>query len=507
MSGKIKQNKNKIGILIVCLFLLYFFYSAYSYSTSYKVETTVHTNDFVRLKDGKFICDKKPFYPLVLNYIVSLQGNDQEMWPSPSDSYFPDNIFPSIRKDSALYQLEAHFRLIKKMGFNTLRIVGIGEPSEKINKEKLEISYYYKDNKRKYLFLDTRVNYDKYLNAISELVSIAKKVDLKIIFLAQMHAIFYPNSTYLKEITYHFRNEPTIMAYDLFNEPLYFDDDNREKKDAYQFVKNWNEIQKKNAPLQLSTIGLEGIREVFRWDPSILDLDFISYHPYEYEPNQVLNEIYWYMNNTHKPWIIGETAIPADNDSVPYSSQLDFARKTLRQTYNCGGIGYSWWQYKDVNWLKFHADYMGIVSQKGTTHVDSFKVRGTVKPTAKAFQEFEFGQQRGNPLFLSNYYNYSEHNGFRIKAKVVDENGKPIEGAVILGWNENWSSSYHSISKPDGKMNLKSDFKVFYWMISAPGREMVRDDTDLTKITKDGYNQTVDLGTIVLKKVNFISNS
>ncbi|MCE9539174.1 MAG: hypothetical protein K8R85_08150, partial [Bacteroidetes bacterium] len=171
----------------------------------------------------------------------------------------------------------------------------------------------------------------------------------------------------LKKVVHYFRNDTTIMAYDLFNEPLYFDVPERDKKVVNKAMNRWASVAKKNAPNQLITIGLTGIREVFEWDPAILDVDFISIHPYEYEPEQVRNEMYWYANYIKKPWIIGETAIPADNDSISYETQAQFAHKTLKQAYDCGAIGYSWWQYKDVEWHSYHANFRGVVSWTGET--------------------------------------------------------------------------------------------------------------------------------------------
>lgn len=149
------------------------------------------------------------------------------------------------------------------------------------------------------------------------------------------------------------------------------------------------EIFREHAPNHLSTIGLTGIREVFEWDPNILSFDFISFHPYEYEPNQVLNELYWYGKYVTVPWIIGETSFPAENDSVKYEDQNKFAIKTLDQTCNCGGIGYSWWQYKDVKWGSYHSDYMGILNWKNTTVNEKGNVVfGTVKPLENVFKTY-----------------------------------------------------------------------------------------------------------------------
>jgi hypothetical protein len=137
-----------------------------------------------------------------------------------------------------------------------------------------------------------------------------------------------------------------------------------------------------------------GVPEVFAWDPNILDVDFISFHPYEYQPEQVRNELRWYGEHVDKPWIIGETSLPADNDSVPYTDQLEFARKTLAQARACGAVGYTWWQFQDVGWGRFHSDYMGVLDRTGETRVaDGLPVvHGTVKPVAEAFREFRAGR-------------------------------------------------------------------------------------------------------------------
>ena len=100
------------------------------------------------------------------------------------------------------------------------------------------------------------------------------------------------------------------------------------------------------------------------------------------------NEIYWYTQNVDKPWVIGETAVPADNDSVPYSNQVEFARKTLQMACDCGASGYAWWQFKDVQWSKFHPRYMGVLSMDGSsTNSAGAEVHGATKPVGNWFKQ------------------------------------------------------------------------------------------------------------------------
>jgi len=293
------------------------------------------------------------------------------------------------------------------------------------------------------------------------------------------------------------------MAWDLFNEPLYFDSLERSKKDVYFITKDWQELADRYAPDHLTTIGLTGIREVFEWDPNLVQVDFLSMHPYEYEPDQVRNEMYWYQKFIDKPWIIGETSVPADNDSVPYGDQTLFARKTLEQAYNCGAVGYSWWQYKDVEWGDFHADFMGVMSRSGETlNSKGIAVTGTPKPVLSVFKEFSASSSVKPCLCPDNYYNYSKGDVYRIAGFLKDEKGQPIEGGVVLGWNENWSSSYHTVSKSDGSFELLGTFPFYHWMASASRYDRVRGDIDPTNGKPGSGNiPTYDLGTLNLKKL------
>jgi hypothetical protein len=316
----------------------------------------------------------------------------------------------------------------------------------------------------------------------------------------------YQIEKHLKKIAFRFRNNTNIMAYDFFNEPLYFDEPHRPKEEVYKITRRWHKLFKRYAPNQLTTIGLEGIREVFAWDPNIIDVDFVSFHPYEYEPEQVRNEITWYGRYIHKPWIIGETSIPADNDSVSYEEQKIFAYNTLIQAYNCGASGYSWWQFKDVNWPKFHSSYMGVLNRIGETktNLKNYVVKGTVKPMAEEIKKFDPFAKKDSCLCLDNYYNYSNGKICRLKGYLFDDNNKPIEGGVIMAWNQWWSNSFHTITKPDGSFELLGTFPFYHWMASATLYSMVRDDVlpDTAKLAKDNI-PTMNIGKIKLKKLSF----
>jgi len=275
---------------------------------------------------------------------------------------------------------------------------------------------------------------------------------------------------FLQLFSRHFKNNSTLFAIDFYNEPLYFDKIGRKKREVFDIVNRWQNIVKKSNHHTLTTIGLVGVREVFEWDPNILNVDFISFHPYNHEPNQVLNEIYWYGKYVNKPWIIGETAIPADNDSITYDEQKTFALQTINQTYNCGGLGYSWWQFKDVDWKNYHANFMGILNTKGQTFVSDadISVDGTPKPLIKVIQSFDSRKKKKPCVCLNNYYNYSQSKPCKIVGFLVDKkNNKPIQGGVVMAWNKNWTESHHTITKANGEFTLLCDFQPYHWVASA----------------------------------------
>lgn len=463
---------------------------------------------FVSIKDKNFYLDGKEFYPLALNYILSLQTDKTNLWFAPYAGYVASNNYKHqyVTKDSSLLALKADMDLIKEMGFNAVRLVGM----DILVDEKTGVLSCFancnNEEKDTPFMLTNDKELEPYFTALNDMLEVVKKAGLKAIVLNKVLPDTRSSEYYLMKVAERLKDQSALMAYDFYNEPLYFDKPERDKKDVYETVKRWGEIIKMYAPHQLSTIGLEGIREVFEWDPNILNVDFISMHPYEYEPEQVRNEIYWYGKHVEKPWIIGETAIPADNDSVSYTEQAEFARKTLKQALNCGSSGYSWWQYKDVDWQVFHASYMGVVNMKGITRTKApnLPITGTQKPLVEEFKKFDPMAPKGDCEFLPNYYNYSQHKDCRIKGKLVDENGAPINGGVILAWNQWWDHSYHTITKEDGTFEVLGNFKFYHWMVSATKYSMVRGDILPDTAKKEGSIPTLNLGEIKLQKLSFI---
>jgi hypothetical protein len=496
--------KNSIIALLVFL-LLGFGYYYVKDKLFLSAAQTVNTpsEKFIQLKGGKFYLNKEPFFPIALNFVVSLRANDTAMWPAVYISYLPEELWSS-NKDSCQKQLKNTLQLIKDMGFNTVRLTHIGEPEiSDFKGGRIGFTALEGLNGHKKIYLESDEQYSKYLNAINDLLAAVDAAGLKAIFTVRMFHEAPRTEEYLKRISVRFKENTTLLAYDFFNEPLYFDSIKHTKEEVYKYTKIWTDIVKYNAPNHLTTVGLACQRELFVWDPNLVNVDFLSMHPYEYEPDQVRNELYWYHKYIKKPWIIGETGVPSNNDSIPYENQVLFARKILKQLVNCNGQGFSWWQYKDLDWGYYHQNYLGVVNRKGETRTSTGQmVHGTPKPITTEIKSFD-SKMKKEPCFCpENYYNFSSNNKFLIKGKIVDAEGKGIDGGGVLAWDQWWINHYFSTSKSDGSFELYSSYPFYHWMVSSTLHEMIRKDINPDTAKTINGIPTINLGTIVLEKVD-----
>lgn len=494
-----------VAFLLLCTFGVAYYYIEYRKNQISIAPPESANPHFVSISNGRFQLEGKPFYPKIINFVVSLRVNENEMWPAIYFGYAPNAVYRYDGRDSSLKDLKAHLDLIRDMGFNAVRVAGIGEAEVRDQRTgRMNFKASYGTDHNYCVYLEKEEDYTRYFKAIDDLLRLINEAGLKVIFTVKLFHEAPETEKHLEKLTRQFRDNTTILAYDFFNEPLYFDSLARKKEDVYYITKHWQGIVKKNAPHHLTTIGLACQREVYEWDPNLMNVDFLSFHPYEYEADQVRNEMYWYYKFVKKPWIIGETGVPSNNDSIPYADQVKFAEKTLKQNYNCGGMGYSWWQFKDVEWGGYHQNYLGVVSKAGeTTTSKGSTVPGTPKPVTKAIGAFDVTQPKGPCECLENYYNFSSNNKFRVTGRMVDGDGRPLEGGGILAWDRWWIDHHVTSTRPDGTFELYSEYKFYHWMVSATLHEMKTADMDpdTAKIGADGV-PTIRLGTIVLKRLN-----
>lgn len=374
-------------------------------------------SDYVELQGSRFILHDETWFPMMLNYKAFIEGD--RVVPAPW--YTGDNI-------------REHFDTIASWGFNAVRICLDVLP----------------DNG------DTTIMF----RATRRMVQQADSAGLHVMLLVKP-----PFEGYWKEYTIglmrHLADLPALWAYDLMNEPLYFDlAEKRKKKEAVNIVREWRQLVRTYAPHQLFTVATAEPIEVFEWDPSMLPVDFIEMHTYH--PLRVQAEMWWYSHYCGKPWMVGETGLPADGDSVPYQQQVGFFFETYRYAIVNNAIGYGWWEFQDCpEGVNFEAQYTGLRDRNGRR-----------KPAAD-IPNYLRGMCLGvevdsDRLPPTNYRNMLAYKNLAVTGRVIDAKGKPLEGAVIRGWNEDWSVGVNTYSDSLGRFRLVSNDICSHFEVSAP---------------------------------------
>jgi len=448
---------------------------------------------FIYTSGNDFKVKDKPFFPLMLNYSVSIRNINGVYFPSGIKEYENPDVFEGNCKDSSLNVIRGHFKLIKELGFNTIRLIGFDKLSRN---EKGEYGFFVnKENSSG--FLSVKDGASQIIHALNDVVDIAKELDLHLMILLKPPINNADIETFSQKILSAFKNEQTVFAYDFFNEPLYFDiNDNskdpyifREKKDAYNIVSNWKKMMMEFAPNQLFTIGFAEPIEVFEWDPTILPVDFVNMHTYH--PLRVPNEIYWYSKNIDKPWMIGETSLPADNDSISYSDQVQFLKEAFLRTKNCGGSGFGWWAFQDVtSWGTFEHNYTSLLNHEGVTYTADGKHRilGSIKPAGLEIKKLSRLIPSNVCDCWTNYYNMIGYENYVVEGKIlIARSFKKASGAVIRGWNEDWSIGANTFSDEEGNFKLYSNTEFVHFEVSAPGLTTSNFDFKDPYISVDKY--------------------
>ncbi|HRF78938.1 MAG TPA: hypothetical protein PL070_02520, partial [Flavobacteriales bacterium] len=92
------------------------------------------------------------------------------------------------------------------------------------------------------------------------------------------------------------------------------------------------------------------------------------------------------------------------------------------------------------------------------------------------FQKFDPSKVSSSCADLPSYHNYSQHRSAKLTGRLLDEQGGPIKGGVILAWNQDYSHSYHTSTRADGSFELLGDLYFHHWIASAIAHSMVRGD-------------------------------
>lgn len=437
---------------------------------------------FVYLENDSFKVSGSTFFPKLMNYSVCPRIIGNELVISPSIEYDLPNAFDSKSVEASKDRMRAHMKAIKKMGFNSIRLVGMSNVKYDTTNALMTIETF-TETKREGFTINPETT-PVIVKALKEALSVMEEEALKVMIILPRprkdSSYTAQKDRYVKAILEEFSDLNTVFSYDYFNEPLYFDnyeqadwkDVVRDKESALTLVRKWKSQMEQHAPHQLLTIGLAEPIEVFEWDPEILPIDFVSFHTYH--PLRVPNEIYWYAKYVNKPWIISETSLPADNDSISYRDQAVFMKEMLQRVINCGGQGIGWWQYQDVRWGPFEHNFTPLISLGEQTDIDSSTyIMGQFKDAAFLLPKL--------PMFKTgecdchiNYYNMMGYHNYKIRGTVLDQNNRPIEGAVIRGWNQYWTIGMNTFTNKYGDFNLYSNDECVKFEISAPGYTKVK---------------------------------
>ena len=282
------------------------------------------------------------------------------------------------------------------------------------------------------------------------------------------------------------KDEKALMAYDFYNEPLYFDKGNYTKKETKAFVESYNKAIKDVSPKHLTTIGLSHYKIVYEWDPELMDVDFLSFHIYPYWSKHLDKlerfeaKFYWISQNITKPWIIGETGLNTAEGCEPlnwswgnYDDQLEFMSYSLKLNRMAGASGYSWWSFQDMQFPPGKiegtcnvSDY-GLVNRKAGAYLNSngAEILGKLKHKIEDLPFTDFiNAHPYEPSFWDKtlspdevYYNidYLPYENIA-KGKIVDEKGAPIANAIVTINNTVSGSKYATFTKPDGSFEIKT---------------------------------------------------
>lgn len=439
--------------------------------------------DFVSLKNGEFVCQHQPFFPLMINYVLDFRQIEGELRLAPNIEYENPTQYESENIAELEIECRGHLQIMKDMGFNSMRLC-----MDRLRWDEQGL-YYPTDSAGTIKSLYLKESTKEILGAFELYVKTAAEMDMRIMWLIKPPIENEELWGFTEELLDRFSDDPTIFAYDFFNEPLYFDVRRQaDKKNVIRLVDSWRSLMESRAPNQLFTLGLSEPIEVFRWDPSLLDVDFLSFHTYH--PIRALSEVYWYSKYSEKPWMVGETGLQADGDSIPYEDQALYNQKIYDQVRNCGGMGIGFWEFQEVTYTNFEGNHTGLINRDGTTTSSdsAYTMQGTIKPAGVNIKHLEERRRVAPCEQPVNYYNMMGYSNFVLRGKLQNEKTEePIEGAVIRGWNMHWDVGMNTFSNERGEFTLYTNDYPVHFEISAPGMSRLKFDSVCTFQSVKGY--------------------
>lgn len=499
--------------------------------------------NYISIDGKKFKDGEASFYPMVLNYSVDVARSDEGsagLHVTPRAEYHSaygdakDQSLDPWPGDSATSHgiIQSHFAAIKDMGFNCIRLTGF-TATDFYNNGKgfhtwsmLDLS----DTEKGNLNITQRM-----IPLLRTILGYAEREGLRVILLISAIENQPENQINLySKLAEGLADEKTLMAYDLYNEPIYFDKGDYTKEETTSFVRSYNAAIKESAPHHLTTIGLSHYKIVHEWDPALMDVDFHAFHVYPYGSIKLSKleryeaKLCWISRNIDKPWILGETGLNTAEGCEPLNwswgtveDQRKFMSYSLEEARSAGASGYGWWSFQDMKFKPgvtegtCSASCYGLVDHKpGNYFINSEgdTILGGLKTPVDSlpFRNFVADQPYSNSLFSypmpaeNVYYNidYLPENEF-FTGRIVDENGDGVVDAIVTLRNPVSKAVYSTFTKSDGTFNIKTGYTN---VLKHPDFELrataVRMSTEMVKIGEiyKGKGQSVE--SIVLRAIN-----
>jgi hypothetical protein len=461
----------------------------------------------VSLSGKTFRLNGSDYYPMIANFRTDFIKNtsNAEIFTTPAGMY--QGV--QDQADANVYWQD-YFLKLKSVGFNGVRITLCPAYSIDLTTQTRHFSIRIADHDPVYWWQITGVNYelnipdfdntasDIFFDNIENILDQAQIADIKVILLCMGRTLgdedaipplprMYPtrdlqavndHTVYLGKLAARLVGHPALLAYDLYNEPLYnrldigmtnlLDDKIQftwKKEEICGFVRDWYDAIRQQDPDHLITIGGGVMDEVFGFDMGILKLDFFSLHLYPaplaadgFNKTNGLERfksiLYWMDKVCPIPWIVGESGFSASDDilvpdqNIPYmfgseQEQLSFAAMSLQYTRDANASGYSWWEIQSYNMFplnspEFVENHWGIFKPTvGANPPNYFPL--IEKPAAAAFTTYTHPNPTPavkptnyyDPYNIATVYNTTKHNA--VSGYVKDQNGVPIENAVVYG--------------------------------------------------------------------------
>ena len=468
----------------------------------------------VTLQGRNFKLEGQDFYPRVMNYGVEIvsklgsgQGLDSNFFsPESSLDLSMYNFFECDSPPTCDTQLFEHLQKIDSMGFNAVRINGSNpgmlRDEDGVHRYVLYMRHHQPYVDGYFLDMDTLGFADpvsvKYFSLMRHLLDLADSAGLKVIMLtggrcAYTHPpeghYWRPYTTADAELYAHFLHRlgeelaghPALMAYDLWNEPVWGDDgtDNQPKQTVCEWTTMFYDSLKHHDPGHLVTLDGASISDLGAWDPAVMKLDFYSPHiyplPWVHDGyaaassfERVKNELYWTASTCPMPWLLGETAFSADDDTTDYlqdanwndldgqpfhhhppwmggseAEQAEYAKLSMNAVHDYLGSGYSWWGFQNVR----HPPYQDSSVSAGNLSIkylgvlgfsDGIQQRWRDKKVVDTLIAYIDPPAPGElPAPPEHYYNWCQldENNVVYSGHIEDQHGVPIKDAVVeCGW-------------------------------------------------------------------------